>query len=101
MYLWGGKGGNPAFGEEIEGRFRLYLEHKLFHVVLHPGSGSASFMDCPYVIRWDSVLRIRPTDLHGVSMELLLNTLKEALYVYGQDGELNQYTPIRLVYFGF
>jgi hypothetical protein len=34
-------------------------------------------------------------------MELLLNTLKEALYVYGQDGELNQYTPIRLGYFGF
>jgi hypothetical protein len=29
MYLWGGKGGNPSFGEEIQGRFRLYLDHKL------------------------------------------------------------------------
>jgi hypothetical protein len=101
MYLWGGKGGNPAFGEEIEGRFLLYFDHKQFYLVLHPGYGSMSFSDSPYVISWDSVSQIQPTDLHGVTMELVLSTLKEALLVYGQDGELNEYAPTRLVHFGF
>jgi hypothetical protein len=101
MYLWGGKGGNPAFGEEIEGRFFLYFDYKQFYLVLHPGEGSVSFLDSPYVINWDSVSQIQPTDLHGVSIELVLSTMKEALLVYGQDGELNAYTPTRLVHFGF
>ena len=101
MYLWGGKGGNPSFGEEIQGRFRLYLDHKLLHVVLRPGSGSTSFLDSPYVIRWDSVVYIKPADLHGISMEQVLSALKRALLVYGQDGELNADTPTRLVHFGF
>jgi hypothetical protein len=101
MYLWGGKGGNPAFGEEIEGRFLLYLEHKLLRVVLRPGTGSIGFSESPYVIRWDSIVHIQPTDLHGVGNALVLEVLKEALLAYGQDGERNAFTPSRVVYFGF
>jgi hypothetical protein len=33
--------------------------------------------------------------------EYVLSILKEALLAYGQDGELNSYTPDRDIKFGF
>jgi len=101
MYLWGGKGGNPAFGEEIRGRFWLFLNHSLLRITLAPGKGSISFSESPFVISWESIYSINPPDLHGMKKEYVLSILKEALLAYGHDGELNSYTPDQDVKFGF
>lgn len=101
MYLWGGKGGNPAIGKEIEGHFTLFLEQALVRFILHPGIGTISFSESPFLIVWESICSINPPDMHGMRRERVLEILKEALCVYGQDGELNQYTPVRVVKFGF
>lgn len=85
-YLWGGKGGNPAFGEDFEGRFHLSLNGFDLFVCLVPGEGSFRLSDVPFVVVWRSVKRISPSDLHGLDRVEVLRVLKEALSVYGRNG---------------
>lgn len=101
MYLWGGKGGNPAFGEEIRGYFHLFLDHLLLQFILIPGEGSMSFSDSPFVVHWESVYSVNPSDLHGLQREYVYSVLRDALKVYGHDGGLNHYAPTRVIKFGF
>lgn len=66
--------------------------------------------DIPYRIKWDSVLSIlavgdnrhgAPAFLHGLEYNYVISVLKKALVVYGQDGELNKFTPHFIVEFDF
>lgn len=123
FYLWGGYGGNPAFGEEMYGFFELYLNGSLYKVYLSIGEGSLSFKENPYRIRWDKVTGISafrpgihwkdlphsarqvPDEpqplLSGMTLNELLKILKEALSVRGA-GVANRliHNPI-VVEFGF
>lgn len=101
IYLWGGRGGNPAYGFEIVGKFDLCINEKLFKIALGPGDGSKSFSESPYYVVWDSIIQVKPENLHGLSEDYVVSVLKEALEVYGRDGGLNSHTPIRIVKFNF
>ena len=100
-YLWGGKGGNPAFGEEIRGIFYLGLSGQKTKATLRPGRGSLNYSEVPYVIAWDSILRFEPETIKGLSQEALVAILKEALVAYGEDGRTNKFAPTRRVRFDF
>ena len=101
LYLWGGESGNPAFGEEIEGRFVLYISSKQVKIAISFGEWSKNWHAKPYVITWDKLLWVDPPDWAGLDRQLVIRLLKEALIVYGRDGRLNRNTPDRVVRFGF
>ena len=110
FYLWGGLSGNPQFGEEMKGKFRLYLNDRQFLVILAPGAASLAFTDNPYRVKWDAVEAISsihpdhyarlPSSawkepnvsqpiLEGMTLNAFLEILKEALIVYG-EGRYNR-----------
>ena len=101
IYLWGGKGGNPAFGEEILGRFTLSIKGRKIECLLRPGRGSMKFKEKPFLVKWSSLVDLKPAGLHDFDRELVEGVLKEALMAYGQDGELNEDTPDFVVEFDF
>lgn len=101
MYLWGGLSGNPAHGEDIEGRFYLYVGGMEIYIVVLPGTWSAKFSESPYVISWKSLEHVRPSDLGKIRKDRFLEILKEALTVYGRNGRENRYTPTRIIKFEF
>jgi hypothetical protein len=101
MYLWGGKGGNPAFGESIYGYFHLFLEGIDLSIKLLPGDGSPDFSNTPYVIEWSKIERINPSDAGVLTRSAIVHCLKEALIIYGEDGRENEFAPYRVVKFGF
>lgn len=59
IFLWGGRTGNPAKGEEIKGVFVVNVGDICYRVELSPGKGSMNFGANPYVVRWDSVDSVR------------------------------------------
>jgi predicted RNase H-like HicB family nuclease len=97
-YLWGGVFGNHAIDLEYLGRFDLVVNGKVFDIKIIPGEGSMTYADSPYIVEWDSIREISPADLHGMKREEVIALLKEALLVYGSDGN-NNYTPNYLVKF--
>jgi len=101
FYLWGGLGGNPAYGEEIEGRFHLYLDGEEFYFVIRPGKGSFKFSESPYVVVWKSIEYVKPLGLDAMKRVRAINILRDALTVYGRNGRDNKYTPSILVKFEF
>jgi hypothetical protein len=101
LYLWGGKGGNPAFGEEILGYFSLYIKGVTLRMELLPGHGSRSYSDSPFVIEWEALRSIDPWNLQGLSYGSVVQILKEALTVYGDDGRENKHARSRQVRFHF
>lgn len=101
LYLWGGESGNPAFGEEIEGRFEIFLSGRLIRIAISLGQWSANWHVKPYVVDWDQLLWIEPSDCAGLDRDLVITVLKEALIAYGRDGRQNLNTPDRIVHFGF
>jgi len=101
MYLWGGKGGNPAFGDRIYGYFHLFMEGIDLSIRIEPGEGSHSFGEHPYMIKWGQIARISPLDLGGLARPEVIHNLKEALIVYGEDGRENAFAPVRVVSFAF
>jgi hypothetical protein len=101
IYLWGGRGGNPAYGFEIVGKFDLSVDGKLFKITIEPGDGSKNFTASPYYVVWNSIIAIEPRDLNGMNVTQVILILKEALDIYGRDGRLNNYTPVRVVKFNF
>lgn len=86
-YLWGGLSGNLAFDDMQEGRFFLYVKGKTYWVKLLQGKGSESLRESPYIIKWDSLARIEPTISEPDKYAQITGILKEALIVYGYEGQ--------------
>ena len=81
-------------------RFRLDWDGKSFLCWLEYGAGrSRKYNEVPYIIVWNLV-SITPHDLHKVSREQVIQWLKEALIVFGDDGA-NSYVQNAIVKFNF
>jgi hypothetical protein len=93
--------GNPAFDEPFVGRFHFYVDGLYFLVFIQPGKGSMSFRESPFIVKWDHIVSVSPSDLHGVSRDVFVRALKDALQAYRRDGAENRYTPDIKVVFGF
>jgi hypothetical protein len=101
FYLWGGRYGNPAFGEVILGSFDLYMHGKLLRFKIVPGVGSMKYSDSPYLICWKGISRVDPADLCGLERDFVYTVLKDSLRVYGEDGRENTFAPVRTTMFEF
>ena len=101
LYLWGGRGGNPLWDEEIMGRFFFFVSGVTFKFEVSVGNWSEDWHAKPYVVEWGNVLSVDPPICAGLSQKQVLNLVKEALVTYGRDGRLNRNTPDRIVRFGF
>jgi hypothetical protein len=94
-YMWGGKVGNPAFDEPIEGRFTLYLDGELLSIGIQPEEGSYKMSDIPFHVRWGKINYISPTDRRGLDRDYVLAILRDALVIYGWNGR-NTLTDVRV-----
>ncbi|MFZ9752424.1 MAG: hypothetical protein ACO3B3_02555 [Cyanobium sp.] len=101
IYLWGGRSGNPAFGEEIVGGFHFYVSGTRLLIKLSIGEWSKNWNVKPFLVTWDQLLNIEPPDCAGLGRSKVIGLLKEALVVYGRNGSDNKNTPERIVRFGF
>jgi hypothetical protein len=101
LYLWGGCTDFASFGEFTEGRFFLLVDGVQLEISVLKGTWSQNWHVKPYIIVWDEIRWIRPSDFGGITKERVVEVLKEALVAYGRDGELNLNVPERIVSFGF
>ena len=101
FYLWGGECGNPARGQELHGRFRLYIAGTKLELGISLGHWSKNWHVKPYLVGWDQLLWLDPSDCGGLDREQVIGVLKEALVAYGRNGRENLNTPERIVQFGF
>jgi hypothetical protein len=101
FYLWGGLDDLPSFGEYEEGRFYMLVDGVKLEILLSPGEWSKNWHVKPYVVSWSKVQSISPKDCGELDRDRLISILKEALNVYGYDGEDNHNVPDRVVKFGF
>ena len=101
FYLWGGCSGNPAWGEDIHGRFHFSMLGTKLQLGISLGHWSKNWHVKPYLVGWDQLLWIEPPDCGGLDREQVISVLKEALVAYGRDGRHNRNTPERIVQFGF
>ncbi|KEF42018.1 MAG: hypothetical protein ER33_08470 [Cyanobium sp. CACIAM 14] len=100
-YLWGGIVESYARDYVSEGQFWLYLHGKLLDVSLNLGHGSISLREKPFYIVWKEVSHVQPYDLGGLDRSEFFSVLKQALLVFGYDGEENRFAPDRVVTFEF
>jgi hypothetical protein len=100
-YLWGGLSGNRAFDDTREGRFYLYVDGIIYWVKLLPGKGSESLKESPYVISWKTIARIEPQIVDQVFASRFIDLLKEALVVYGYEGQDDGWVKNAKVVFEF
>jgi hypothetical protein len=101
LYLWGGEYGNPAWGDDVEGRFRFFLDGRTLRLALSFGFWSKNWHVRPYIVTWDRLLWIDPPDCFGIDRTRVIGLVQEALVAYGRDGRENRNTPDRIVHFGF
>jgi hypothetical protein len=101
FYLWGGCTDFESLGEYIEGHFFLVVDGLKLELSILCGQWSKNWYVKPYIIVWDRILWVRPRDYGGISREFVVSVIKEALVVYGRDGEDNKNTPDRIVQFNF
>lgn len=101
MYLWGGFDGNPAFGEDFKWIFDFYIHGHLLTIYMDRGQGSVAFSESPFIVIWNKVLSIRPSDCFGLNREEVIHCLKEALIAYGRNGMEHRRTPIMDIQFKF
>jgi hypothetical protein len=101
LYLWGGEYGNPAWDEDVEGRFSFCVDGVKLGFALSLGFWSANWHVKPYIVTWDRLVRIDPADCGGLNQSRVIELIKEALVVYGSDGRDNRNVPDRIVRFGF
>jgi len=100
-YLWGGIIENFARDYVPEGRFWLYLQGTCLDVSLNVKILTRGSREKPSQIIWEEVAHIQPSNLAGVDEKDFLSVLKEALLVFGRDGERNQLMPESIVTFQF
>lgn len=101
IYLRGGARGNPAFGEEIYFGFDLCVCEEQYYVKLNRGKGSVKYTERPYLVVWDSIIDITPHNLSSLKELSVIEILKEALSVWGEDGRENEFAPAFVVQFNF
>ena len=101
IYLWGGRSGNPARGEQIIGRFHFYMSGTRLLLGISLGQWSKDWHVKPYVVAWDQLLWIEPANCGELDRANMISLLKEALITYGRNGWENRNTPDRIVNFGF
>jgi hypothetical protein len=101
LYLWGGEYGNPAWGDDVEGRFSFFIDGKTLRLALSLGVWSKNWNVSPYIVTWDRLLWIDPPDCYAIDRSRVIDLVQEALVAYGRDGRENRNTPDRIVRFGF
>ena len=100
-YLWGGIIENFARDYVPEGRFWFYLRGTCLDVSLNVKILSRGSRGKPSQIVWEEVSHIYPWNFVGVDEKEFLSVLKEALLVFGRDGERGQLMPDSIVTFQF
>lgn len=97
-YLWGGLSGNPAYGTEQEGRFYLYADGMLYYIIIFLANDVKT---SSRVRKWQEIGRIVPEtdDFHHKTQ--LENVIKEALSIYGYDGQNDDCQKDLKIVFGF
>jgi len=101
IYLMGAGMANPARDNEYWIGFLLNCDGKEFFIKLERGEGSKKYSESPYIIAWNNVKSIYPTDLHGMTYLDVVSLLKEALSVFGDDGMINKFASNFIVKFNF
>jgi hypothetical protein len=101
FFLWGGECGNPARGQELHGRFRLYIAGTKLELGISLGHWSKNWHVKPYQVGWVQLLWLDPSGCGGLDRGQVIGVLKEALVAYGRNGRENLNTPERIVQFGF
>jgi hypothetical protein len=101
FYLWGGISGNPAYGEEQEGRFYLYFKQQLHLVIIQTERADSKINPSSHDRKWESISRIIPDPLDETEERNLLSVLKEALFAYGFDGQDDAWSAHSEVQFDF
>ena len=100
-YLWGGIVENFARDYVPEGRFWFYMQGICFDVSLNLKILSIGSRGMPSQIVWEEVSHIHPWNLLEVDETQFMSFLKDALLVFGRDGERRQSVPELLVTFQF
>jgi hypothetical protein len=101
LYLWGGRGGNPLWDQEIRGRFYFFISGVTIQLVISLGMWSDDWHARPYIVEWGQVISMDPPRCAEFNQEQIIDLFKEALVAYGRDGRENRNTPDRVVRFGF
>ena len=101
LFLWGGRGGNPLWDQEIRGRFYFFISGVIIQLVISLGKWSDDWHARPYIVDWGRIISMDPQGCADFSKEQLIDLIKEALVAYGRDGRENRNTPDRIVRFGF
>jgi len=100
-YLWGGIIENFARDYEPEGRFWLSIRETLLDVSLNVLNDSRVAKNNPPALVWEEVSHIQPSDLGGLDIKEVMSVLKEALMMFGRDGENAQGSSGSVVIFRF
>ena len=91
-YLWGGISAGYARGYKPRGEFHFYLKGVLLDVCLEILQSSQDFFLDPGTFNWSRVQLIRPLDLGGLRYSEVIQGLREALLVFGVNGQVNEYS---------
>jgi hypothetical protein len=86
-YLWGGIIENFSREYIPEGRFWLFMQDTLLDISLNVDTVSGGSLGNAARIVWKEVSDIQPGDLGGLDMHEVLSVLRNALTVFGIDGE--------------
>ncbi len=100
-YLWGGLSGNPAYGTEQVGKFYLYFDGRIHLIVIALDKLLTGVSHSSYSRYWRAVERIVPDPIDLSHEASLLDVLKEALQVYGFDGQDDGFAKDKNIRFGF
>lgn len=100
-YLWGGIVESFARDYIPEGRFWFYLRGTCLDVSLNVADLARVSRKTPPQIVWTEISHIQPWNLGGLDENEFQSVLKEALLVFGYDGENNQLGSGAIVTFQF
>jgi hypothetical protein len=100
-YLWGGIIENFARDYVPEGRFWFYFHQICFDVSLSVAIFPSSSGKDSFQVLWDEVAHIQPWNQVGLDEREFLSVLKDALLVFGRDGENDLPTERLAVKFNF
>lgn len=100
-YLWGGIVENYARDYIPEGRFWFYLRGVCLDVSLNVATLVRGSREVSSQVVWKEVSHIQPSNLGGLDDNEFKSILKEALLVFGYDGESHQVVSGPIVIFQF
>ncbi len=100
-YLWGGLYGIPAFGSEVEGKFYLYVDRQVHLISISLAEDSERMSGKTFLRKWQVITQIVPEIIDSDQKRHLAEVLKEALLVYGFDGQDDGWLDDVDVHFAF